>query len=136
TFSLSLGCAPDFALTGRRVPEALLFNVAPIYENLKWIYEQGRRRVAINGQSIEVASGCGQPWQWETAGRIKVDDAFEIVSPQPLRAAYLAAKGPERGRVTDRLILNYLPGNHTWATGAVISDYQAAIRCSRTDASR
>jgi len=35
TFSLSLGCALDFALTGRRIPEALLFNVAPIYENLK-----------------------------------------------------------------------------------------------------
>ena len=100
-----------------------------ILNNPHWIYEQGRRRVAVNGQSIEVASGCGQPWQWETAGRIKVDDAFEIVSPQPLRAAYLAAKGAERGRVTDRLILNYLAGNRTWVSGAVISDYQAVIRC-------
>ncbi len=77
------------------------------WQSAHWIYEQGRRRVVVDGQGIEVASGCGQPWQWETAGRIKVDDAFEIVSLQALPAAYLAAKGPERGRVTDRIILNY-----------------------------
>ncbi len=100
-----------------------------ILNNPHWVYEQGRRRVVVDGQSTEVASGCGQPWQWEAAGRIKVDDAFEIVCPQPLRAAYLAAEGAERGRATDRLILNYLPGNRTWVTGAVISDYQAVIRC-------
>jgi len=41
----------------------------------------------------------------------------------------LAAKGAERGRVTDCLILNYLPGNRAWVSGAVISDYQAVIRC-------
>jgi len=29
TFSLSLGCAPDFVMTRRRMPEALLFNFAP-----------------------------------------------------------------------------------------------------------
>ncbi len=99
-----------------------------ILNNPHWIYEQGRRRVAVDGQSMEVASGCGQPRQWEAASRIKVDNAFEIVSPQPLRAAYLAAEGAERGRVTDCLILNYLPGNRTWFSGAVISDYQAVIR--------
>ena len=85
--------------------------------------------MVVDGQSIEVGSGCGQPWRWKTAGRIKVDNAFEIVSPQPPRAAYLAARGPERGRVTDRLILNYLPGNRTRVSGAVISDDQVVIRC-------
>jgi hypothetical protein len=35
-FSLSLGCTTEFALTGRRPPEALQYNVAGIYENLKW----------------------------------------------------------------------------------------------------
>lgn len=35
-FSLSLGCALDYTLTGRRPPEALLHNVAGVYENLKW----------------------------------------------------------------------------------------------------
>lgn len=36
TFSLSLGCATDFRMTGRTEPQALLWNVAGIYENLKW----------------------------------------------------------------------------------------------------
>lgn len=35
-FSLHLGCALDYVLTGRAVPEALLHNVPGIYENLKW----------------------------------------------------------------------------------------------------
>ncbi len=35
TWSLSLGNALDFSLTGRKVPRTLLYNVAGIYENLK-----------------------------------------------------------------------------------------------------
>ena len=37
-FSLTLGCTLDFVMTGRQPPEALLYNVAPIYENLKWFW--------------------------------------------------------------------------------------------------
>lgn len=36
TFGLSLGCELDFRMSGRDSPEALLYNVAGIYENLKW----------------------------------------------------------------------------------------------------
>lgn len=36
TFSLSLGCSMDYVMTGRRPPEALRYNVAGIFENLKW----------------------------------------------------------------------------------------------------
>lgn len=35
-FSLSLGCMLEFVMTGRRPPEALLYNIPGIYENLKW----------------------------------------------------------------------------------------------------
>lgn len=35
-FSLSLGCALDYTLTGRKAPESLLYNAAGLYENLKW----------------------------------------------------------------------------------------------------
>jgi len=35
-WSLSLGCSVEFLLTHRKPPEALLHNVAGIYENLKW----------------------------------------------------------------------------------------------------
>jgi hypothetical protein len=53
-FSLSLGCAPDFALTGRRPPEALRVNVAPIYENLKWLLLPDGGFVYPNGQDWEL----------------------------------------------------------------------------------
>lgn len=36
TFTLSLSTKLDFDMTGRRAPEALMFNVAGLYENLKW----------------------------------------------------------------------------------------------------
>ena len=58
-----------------------------------------------------------------------MDDAFELTSLQPLRAAYLAAENVERGRVSDRLFLNYLPNNCTWMSGVTISDYQVVVRC-------
>lgn len=35
-FSLTLGCSMEYAMTGRRPPDALRYNVAGIYENLKW----------------------------------------------------------------------------------------------------
>ncbi len=54
TFSLSLGCAPDFAMTGRSLPGALLFNVAPIYENLKWMLLPDGNFVYPNGQDWEL----------------------------------------------------------------------------------
>jgi hypothetical protein len=61
-----------------------------ILNNPHWVYERARRRVVIDGKGVEATSGCGQQWRWEAAGRIEVDDAFEIASPRPLRAAYLA----------------------------------------------
>ena len=36
TWSLSLGNALDFSMTGRKVPQILLYNVSGIYNNLKW----------------------------------------------------------------------------------------------------
>lgn len=36
TFSLSMSCYIDYVMTKRRAPEALRFNIAGIYENLKW----------------------------------------------------------------------------------------------------
>lgn len=50
TCNLALGCAPDFALTGRRMPEAVLFNMPSIYENLKWMLLPDGGFVYPNGQ--------------------------------------------------------------------------------------
>lgn len=100
-----------------------------ILNNPHWIYEQARRRVIADGKSTEVTSSCGQEWFWESVRRISLDDALLITSARPLRAGYLAAAHAERGRVTDRLVLNHLPGDRAWAAGSTISDYQVVVRC-------
>lgn len=50
TFTLSLGCATDFRMTGRKEPEALYWNVAGIYENLKWFLLPDTGYVYPSGQ--------------------------------------------------------------------------------------
>jgi hypothetical protein len=49
-FSLSLGCGIDFRLSGREPPEVLLYNVRPVYENLKWFTLPDGGFVYPNGQ--------------------------------------------------------------------------------------
>ncbi|HUS46778.1 MAG TPA: hypothetical protein VM098_01565, partial [Phycisphaerae bacterium] len=49
-FGLSLGSALDYRLSGRRPPEALLYNVPGIYENLKWFVLPDGGFVYPNGQ--------------------------------------------------------------------------------------
>lgn len=49
-FSLSLGCALDYAMTGRKPPEALVWNVAGVDENLKWFLAADGAFVYPNGQ--------------------------------------------------------------------------------------
>jgi hypothetical protein len=98
-----------------------------ILNNPRWIYERGHRRVAADDKSMAVASGCGQAWSWEAVRRISVDDALLLVAARPLHAGYLAAARAERGRVTDQLLLNYLPGDRTWTAGSIISDYEVVL---------
>lgn len=59
TFGLSLGCALDFAMTGRTPPEALLHNVAPVYENLKWFVLPDGGFVYPSGQDWELFRNPG-----------------------------------------------------------------------------
>lgn len=49
-FGLSLGCETDYRLTGRKSPEALTYNVAGIYDNLKWFVLLDGGYVYPNGQ--------------------------------------------------------------------------------------
>lgn len=102
-----------------------------ILNNPHWIYEQARRRVLVDGQQVEVLSGCGQQWQWPDARRIAVDDVLFVQSQQPLRVSYVAADRAERGRVTDQLFLNHLPGNRPWAAGQTLSECQIFVRCPK-----
>ena len=63
---------------------------------------------------------------------MNVDAAFSINSTKPLNVGYRAATHAERGRVTDQLILNHLPREHTWSAGTVISDYKVVVNCTES----
>ena len=65
------------------------------------------------------------------ANRIGIDDVMTITSDAPMRVRYVASKGPERGRATDRLYLNHADRMTTWKAGETISRYGAAIRVGR-----
>ena len=53
-FNLSLGCALDYGMSGRKAPQALWHNVAGIYENLKWFLLPDGGFVYPNGQDWEL----------------------------------------------------------------------------------
>jgi hypothetical protein len=53
-FSCSLGCSLEYAMTGRKPPEALLHNIPEIYENLKWCVLPDGGYVFPNGQDWEL----------------------------------------------------------------------------------
>jgi hypothetical protein len=93
-----------------------------------WIFESGHRSFKADNDQVEAAANSGRQCNWNGVRRLAVDNALEISSEQPLRAAYLAASKAERGRVTDRLYLHYLAEEKTWKTGEVISEYRATIR--------
>ena len=54
SFSLSLGCAAEYVLSGRRPPEALFHNISGIYENLKWFTLPDAGFVYPSGQDWSV----------------------------------------------------------------------------------
>ncbi|GMU23803.1 MAG: hypothetical protein AMXMBFR13_38810 [Phycisphaerae bacterium] len=82
TFSLLLGSALDYAMTGRAMPKALLHNVPGIYENLKWfalpdggfVYPSGQdwglfRNPDWLNPHVCMAVFAGDPQAWELADR-------------------------------------------------------------------
>lgn len=81
-FSLSLGCEIDYRMSGRKSPEAMTYNVAGIYQNLKWFVLPDGGYVYPNGQDwrlfrnadwirshLLMACYAGDPDAWSLAMR-------------------------------------------------------------------
>jgi hypothetical protein len=100
-----------------------------ILNNPFWVYERGKRQITVDGKPFEMTSGSGEVRPCEGAKQIAVDDVLKISAERPLAASYKSAREPERGRITDLLILNHLPGERHWQSGQAISTYEAVIRC-------
>jgi hypothetical protein len=98
-----------------------------VLNNRDWIYEKGRRTVALDGQSIVIPAESGDLLSRE-ARHIAIDDAILVTSEVPMRVRYVTSQGAERGRATDRLYLNYADGEQTWKAGETISRYRVVIK--------
>ena len=91
----------------------------------------GRRTLTLDDESTVIPAHSGKTLEGE-AVQIVIDDVMTITSDIPLAVRYVASKGPERGRATDRLYLNYIDGNKTWKAGQTISRYGVAIRLEKS----
>ncbi len=100
-----------------------------ILNNPNWIYENGQRTITVDGKTTEVAALSGQTIPGQGARVIQVDRAFTIESAEPLNACYRSATAPDRARVTDLLLLNWLGEPKHWTAGETISEWEVTIRC-------
>ena len=100
-----------------------------ILNNRRWIHERGQRAVALDGKQTTISACSGQEIGRDGARRIDIDGVLQIVSPRPLAVVYRAASEPVRGRATDELYLNHVPGKHHFEAGDVICEWEATVRC-------
>ena len=114
--------------------EEIATGLIGILNNPHWIHERGVRRVVVDGRERAVAAGSGDGFDAPGAREIDVDGVLHIVSEQPLSVRYRAAGEAHRGRCTDELHLNCLPGRRDWKAGQTISETAVVIRCAEASA--
>jgi len=57
----------------------------------------------------------------------------KLVALSDVTTAEVAAKGYDRGRMTDKLCLNSIRGERQWGAGEVISEYAVTMKCVETE---
>ncbi|UCG17120.1 MAG: hypothetical protein JSV19_03625 [Phycisphaerales bacterium] len=100
-----------------------------ILNNPHWVYEKGRREVALGQRRTTVESGSGIVLDGEAVTDVAVDSVLRVHGAAPLCVRYVSAKKPERARFTDRLYLNYDGKVHAWHEGDVISEFEVIVHC-------
>jgi hypothetical protein len=98
-----------------------------ILNNPGWVYERGRRTVAIDGREEDVPALSGKTLGAEGVRELAIDGVLRIRGPQPLRIRYAGAVQPSRSRATDLLYLNYVDREQSWRAGQAISEYEAVV---------
>jgi hypothetical protein len=110
-------------VTLRRVATGMI----GVLNNKQWIYETGSRTISLDDHPTPIPAHSGKTLDG-TANNVTIDGVMKITSKTPLDIRYVAAEGPERGRATDRLFLNYIDEQKTWKAGETISRYEVTIR--------
>ncbi len=103
-----------------------------VLNNPGWVYERGRRTVAMDGREEDVAALSAKSFGAEAAREISVDGELRIRGNQPLHIRYLGAVQPNRSRATDLLYLNYDGSEQRWHAGQTVSEYEAVIDAEPT----
>ncbi len=98
-----------------------------VLNNPGWVYETGRRSIAVDGRTETVPAGSGHAHDFPAVRRLAIDGVLDIRSPRPLSARYEGAKTASRARHTDRLYLNWIRGPKTWKKGEEISSWEATF---------
>jgi hypothetical protein len=98
-----------------------------ILNNPGWVYERGRRTVAIDGREEDVPALSGKTLSAEGTRELAIDGVLRIRGARPLRVRYVGAAKPSRSRATDLLYVNYVDGERSWRTGETVSEYEAVV---------
>lgn len=98
-----------------------------ILNNPGWVYERGRRTVAIDGREEIVPALSGKTVEGEAGREIVADGVLRIRGARPLRVRYVGAAQPGRSRATDLLYLNFDDKEQSWHAGQTVSEYEAVI---------
>jgi hypothetical protein len=101
-----------------------------ILNNPKWIYETGKREIALDGKRHVVPALSGKTVEADVE-TVVIDGVLEIEASKPLRMRYVSASRYERARVTDLLFLNWSRETASWKKGAVLSQFEAIFRCAK-----
>ncbi len=100
-----------------------------ILNNPNWVYEDGKRILKIDKETQTIQSKSGKVIEQDNVFEIQVDNTMHIKSKKPLSIRYGGATQPQRARVTDNLILNYIAQDKVWQKGDMISEYEVHIQC-------
>jgi len=99
-----------------------------VLNNQRWIFEQGKREIRLGSVSKTIPAHSSVRWEAPQTDHVGIDHMMEIELFPPRDVLYVGATQPERGRATDRLILNHLSGPRDFHAGDVIAEWSATIR--------
>ncbi|WP_145445592.1 hypothetical protein [Mucisphaera calidilacus] len=101
-----------------------------ILNNPTWVYERGYRSLTIDNDATHVPSCSGMAMERSGIHQVNIDDVLFIDSADRMNVRYASEPKPVRGRVTDHLYLNWIPGRKQWQAGQPISTTRVTIQCA------
>ena len=105
-----------------------------VLNNRRWIFEQGKREIRLAGESKIIPAHSGIRWAAPRTDHVRIDHVIEIELAPPRDVLYVGATQPERGRATDRLVLNHISGPRDVHAGDVIAEWSTTITATPQNA--